>query len=220
MVKFTHLTFDCYGTLIDWRGGLRTHLGGLLTKNGLLPEVDVYPIYVKLEAEEEGSYKSYREILQDTALAVAAHFNLSIRDEEAREFAETVPNWNPFQDTVDSLRKLGERGYKRVILSNIDRDLLQKTIERNDLSVDGYITAEDVGSYKPSPGHWNRFFEEYKASKTETLHVAQSIYHDILPTGKMGIANAWINRYEDVRPSEVTPTFVLPDLAGLVDMLS
>jgi len=199
---------------------LRTHLGGLLKKNGLLPEVDVYPIYVKLEAEQEGSYKSYPEVLQDTALAVAAHFNLSITDEEAREFAETVPNWKPFKDTVDSLRKLGERGYKRVILSNIDRDLLQKTIARNDLSVDGYITAEDVGSYKPSPGHWNRFFEEYKASKTETLHVAQSIYHDILPTEKMGIANAWINRYRDDSPTEVTPTFVLPDLAGLVDMLS
>ena len=198
---------------------MRTHLGGLLKKKGL-PEVDVYPIYVKLEAEQEGSYKSYREVLQDTALAVASHFHLSITDEEAREFAETVPNWKPFQDTVDSLRKLGEQGYKRVILSNIDRDLLQKTIERNDLSVDGYITAEDVGSYKPSPGHWNRFFEEYKASKTETLHVAQSIYHDILPTEKMGIANAWINRYRDDSPTEVTPTFVLPDLAGLVDMLS
>lgn len=218
-VKFTHLTFDCYGTLIDWRNGLESHLGGLLKSKGLGPGVSVYPIYVRLEAEQEGKYRPYRNILRDTAIAIAEHFNLSISDAEAREFAETIPNWKPFSDTVGALKVLGERGYKRIILSNIDRDLLQETIARNNLAVDGYVTAQDVGSYKPSPMHWNRFFEAYKVTKEETLHVAQSIYHDIIPSSKIGVANAWINRYGEVKPREIHPTFVFPNLAGLLDVL-
>ena len=219
MVKFTHLTFDCYGTLIDWRNGLESYLGGLLERKGLQPGVSVYPIYVRLEAEQEGNYRSYKDILRDTANLVAEHFNLSITDYEAQEFAETVPSWKPFSDTVSALKVLGERGYKRIILSNVDRDLLQETVIRNNLPVDGYVTAQDVGSYKPSPGHWNHFFRAYKVTKGETLHVAQSIYHDIIPSSKIGVANAWINRYGDEKPAEVYPTFTFPNLAGLLGLL-
>ena len=218
-MSFTHLTFDCYGTLIDWRNGLESHLGKLLHERGLPSSADVYPTYVKLEAEQEGKYKSYRNILHDTALSVANHFHISITDNDARGFSDSVPDWKPFDDTVDCLRKLGERGYTRVILSNVDRDLLEKTIARNHLSVDGYITAEDVGSYKPSLGHWNRFFEEYKVAKSSTLHVAQSIYHDLIPASKIGVASAWVNRYGDSKPNEVNPMFVSSDLTGLLRAL-
>jgi len=220
MARFTHLTFDCYGTLIDWRKGLESHLGGLLQSKGLRPEVSVYPVYVRLEAEQEGEYKSYRTVLQDTAIAVAKQFNIPISNAEARKFAETIPIWKPFSDTVDTLKALGNRGYKRIILSNIDRDLLQQTINQNNLAVDGYITAEDVGSYKPSPGHWNHFFSEYRVTKEETVHVAQSIYHDIVPSTRMGVANAWVNRYGEPKPANVNPTFVCPDLAGLLNVLN
>jgi len=219
MPRFTHITFDCYGTLIDWRGGIDSYLGGLLRKKGLPPKVSVHPIYVKLEAEQEGEYKSYSRVLHDTAISVAKSFNLSISSDEAQEFAETIQDWKAFDDTESSLRALGERGYKRIILSNIDRDLLQKTISHNHLEVDGCITAEDVGSYKPSLGHWNRFFDEYKVSKRETLHVAQSIYHDIIPATKIGIANAWVNRYGEEKPAEVNPTWIMPDLAALLRVL-
>jgi 2-haloalkanoic acid dehalogenase type II len=182
-------------------------------------EVNVHSIYVKLEAEQEDQYKSYSRILHDTAIAVARHFGLRITDNEARKFAESIQYWAPFDDTVRSLRVLGERGYKRVILSNVDRDLLQGTIAENDLEVDGYITAEDVGSYKPALAHWNRFFSEYKVSKSETLHVAQSVFHDITPSSKIGLANAWINRYHEQRPPGISPTWVFPDLAGLLEVL-
>jgi len=217
--RFTHLTFDCYGTLIDWRSGVDLYLGGLLRRKGLQPGVSVHPVYVKLEAEQESKYKSYSKILHDTAISVAKHFDLSITDNEAREFAKTIQNWTPFDDTLGSLKVLGERGYKRVILSNVDRDLLQKTIAQNNLEVDGYVTAEDVGSYKPSPGHWRRFFDEYKVPKRETLHVAQSVYHDIIPSTEIGLANAWINRYGDEKPAGINPTWVFPDLAGLLEVL-
>jgi len=218
-VRFTYLTFDCYGTLIDWRNGIESHLGELLRKNGLAPAAKVYPIYLKVEAEEEGNYRPYRDILTDSALRAAEHFRISITREEARSFAASVPSWTPFVDTVESLRQIGEKGYRRVILSNVDRDLLNGTINQNHLEVDGYVTAEDVGSYKPALGHWNRFFDEYKAAKDRTLHVAQSIYHDIRPAGRIGIATAWINRYSDAKPSDVNPTYFVPDLTALLKAL-
>jgi 2-haloalkanoic acid dehalogenase type II len=219
-VKFTHLTFDCYGTLVDWRKGIETNLGELLRKNGLPSGVDVFPLYVKLEAEEEGQYKSYREILRDTAVKVAKHLNVSIAEKEANMFAASVPSWPPFSDTAESLKELGKRGYKRVILSNIDKDILKETILQNSLDVDGYITAEDVGSYKPSLGHWNRFFDLYKTSKETTLHVAQSIFHDIIPRTKLAISTAWINRYSEPNPRGINPTYVLGDLKSLMKLLT
>jgi 2-haloalkanoic acid dehalogenase type II len=218
-MRFTFLTFDCYGTLIDWRNGIEFHLGELLRKNGLAPSVSVYPTYLRFEAEEEGKYKSYKDILTDTALRAADHFKISITREEARSFAASVPSWTPFVDTRESLREMGDRGYKRVILSNVDRDLLRGTIRQNRLEVDGYVTAEDVGSYKPALGHWNRFLDEYKANKDGTLHVAQSIYHDIRPASRIGLATAWVNRYSDPKPSDVNPTFFAPDLKSLLRAL-
>jgi 2-haloacid dehalogenase len=218
-MKFTHLTLDCYGTLIDWRKGIEAHLGELLRKNGLPSGVSVFPVYVKFEAEEEGQYKSYREVLRDAAVEVAKHLNVSIAENEAKMFAASVPSWPPFGDTVVSLKELGKRGYKRVILSNIDKDILKETILRNSLDVDGYITAEDVGSYKPSPGHWDRFFDAYKTRKEATLHVAQSIFHDIIPCGKLAISTAWINRYSEPNPPGINPTYVLGDLKSLTGLL-
>ena len=217
--KFTHLTFDCYGTLIDWRSGVDYYLGSLLQRKGLRRGVKVHATYVKLEAEQEGEYKPYHKILHDTAILVAKHFGLSMTDAEGHEFADSIQDWKPFPDTLDSLRIMGARGYKRIILSNVDRDLLQKTIAKNNLEVDGYITAEDVRSYKPSAGHWTRFFEEYRVTKSETLHVAQSVYHDIVPATELGIANAWINRYAEQKPAGVNPSWIMPNLTRLLDVL-
>ena len=219
-MKFTHVTFDCYGTLIDWRKGIELHLGELLRSNGLAPDVSVHPLYMKLEAEEEGEYKSYREVLRDTAIKVANHLKVLITEEQAKEFAGSVPLWPAFEDTVETLTELGRRGYKRVILSNIDRDILKKTIIQNNLDVDGYITAEDVGSYKPALEHWNRFFEVYKPNREATIHVAQSVYHDIIPSCRLGIPNAWINRYSEVTPHGVRPSYVLDSLKGLLSVLA
>jgi len=219
-MKFPHLTFDCYGTLIDWRKGIEVNLGQILRKNGLAFGVDVFPTYLKFEAEEEDQYKSYREVLRDTAIKVAEHLKLPIAEKEAKAFAASIPSWSPFSDTVETLKELGKMGYKRIILSNIDRAILNETVLQNSLNVDGYITAEDVGSYKPSYGHWNRFFQEYKASKETTLHVAQSIYHDITPCSKLGISTAWINRYSEATPTGLVPTYVFSDLKSVLTLLT
>lgn len=219
-MRFTHLTFDCYGTLIDWRKGMEVNLGELLRRHGLQSGVSVYTLYLKFEAEEEGQYKSYREVLRNTAIKVAEHLNVSITQKEAEVFAASVPSWPPFSDTVRSLKELGKIGYKRVILSNIDEETWKETILQNSLDVDGYITAEDVGSYKPSFGHWNRFYEVYKVSKERTLHVAQSIYHDIIPCSKLAISTAWINRYSEASSPGINPTYVFSDLRSLLTLPS
>jgi len=219
-LKYSHLTFDCYGTLIDWRKGIELNLGGLLKAKGHLPSTAVFPVYLKFEAEEEEEYKSYRDVLQDTALKVAKHLGVRISEDDASQFAASVPTWPPFSDTLGSMKELGRRGYKRVILSNVDRDILKQTILQSGLIVDGYITAEDVDSYKPSEGHWKKFFAEYGVSRENTLHVAQSINHDIIPSSRLRIANAWINRYIESKPTGVDPSYVFQDLKGLLTILS
>jgi 2-haloalkanoic acid dehalogenase type II len=213
--SITHLTLDCYGTLIDWRKGIETQLGGLLRRKGLPQNTQVYPTYVKLEAAEEGSYKKYNEILSSTAKKVAISFGLVIDENEASNFAQSVPKWKPFDDTARSLRGLGELGLKRVILSNVDTQLLRDTIKENDLVVDGYITAEEIGSYKPAFGHWKSFFETYKVEKSSVLHVAQSVFHDVIPATKLGLSTAWINRYSDAAPQNVSPTYSFYSLSEL-----
>ena len=219
-VKYGYLTFDCYGTLVDWRRGIENHLGELLKGKGAPSDLSVFPLYARFESEEETQYKSYREILSDTAIKVANYLRLPIAEKDAKAFAASVPFWPPFGDTMESLAELGERGYKRVILSNVDRDLLNETVSHNSLDIDGYVTAEDVGSYKPTFGHWNRFFEVYKASRDRTLHVAQSMYHDIVPCGKLGISTAWINRYSEAGLTNVKPTYILSDLRNLLKVLT
>jgi len=217
-MKFQYLTFDCYGTLIDWRKGIEARLGELLRKKRVVPEEKIFPIYVKFEAEEERGSKPYKEVLKNTAMRIASQFGISVPEEQAEEFAESVPYWTPFSDTTETLKELGRRGYKRVILSNVDRDLLRETILRNGLEVDGFITAEDVRSYKPAVGHWNAFLERYKASKESTLHIAQSLYHDVLPATKLGFDVAWINRYGEGNGG-LSPNYAFNDLKSLLTIL-
>ena len=219
VLKFQYLTFDCYGTLIDWRRGIEAHLGELLRNNGVVPKKKIFPIYVKFEAEEESDSKPYRQVLKKTAVRIARHFGISVPEEQAEEFAKSVPSWTPFSDTTETLKELGRRGYKRVILSNVDGDLLRETILRNGLEVDGFVTVEDARSYKPAVGHWNSFLERYKVSKESTLHIAQSLYHDVLPATKLGFEVAWINRYGEGAEG-ASPKYAFNDLKSLLRILS
>ncbi|MDV3243810.1 MAG: haloacid dehalogenase type II [Nitrososphaerales archaeon] len=218
MRDFRYLTFDCYGTLIDWRTGieraLTKALGPLPSKGKQLLEA-----YVDAEKRQEGAYKSYRSVLGDAAMKLATQFGVDASPGAAAGFAASVPEWPAFPDTARALKDLGEAGYSRYILSNVDTDLLRKTISRNGLEVDGYVTAEDTKSYKPAFGHWLLFMERTRAKKSEILHVAQSIFHDIIPTGKLGIESAWVNRYGERLPSNVEPLFVCDSLSHLVGLM-
>jgi 2-haloalkanoic acid dehalogenase type II len=218
-MKYAYLTFDCYGTLIDWRAGIETELRNVLGDlrvggDGLLTA------YVNSEKAEESSYKKYRDVLRSAAISTSKALGAEISDGAAREFADSVPRWPAFPDTAKFLREMGSRGYVRYILSNVDNDLLEETIRRNRLEVDGFVTAEEVRSYKPNPGHWMGFIRKTGARRNQILHVAQSLFHDIVPAQHLGIASAWVNRYGEPLPPRVSPAIIsdsLEALAGVID---
>jgi len=217
-VTFKYLTFDCYGTLIDWRSGiereLRDALGGVRIRGQELMNV-----YLAAEREEESTYKEYREVLRRAVKSMSGPLGVEVTDDAARGFVASVPRWPAFPDTQKFLRDMGSKGYKRYILSNVDIDILEGTIERNGLEVDGFVTAEEVGSYKPSSRHWLEFMRRTGATKDEMLHVAQSVYHDIIPTQQLGIASAWVNRYGERLPPEAAPSVISDTLRGLGETL-
>lgn len=153
-------------------------------------------------------------------MRLSRSLGIEIHGPEAERFANSVPDWPTFKDTAEALRKLGSHGYKRYILSNVDTDLLEETISRNGLDIDGFVTAEETGSYKPDHGHWLEFLSRTGAKKEETLHVAQSVFHDIVPAGNLGFATAWVNRYREPMPERIRPLYVCDDLQGLVEALA
>jgi len=217
-VKYRYLTFDCYGTLIDWRTGIENELRKALGNVGIGGQ-ELLDAYVSAEKEQESSYKKYREVLTLTAASLSGRLGVKVTPRAAREFAGSVPRWPAFQDTRRFLHEMGIRGYKRYILSNVDNDLLEGTIHASELEVDGFVTAEDVGSYKPNPGHWLRFMEKTGAGKSEILHCAQSLFHDIAPTQTMGIASAWVNRYGEKLDRSLEPSVICDSLVSLASVL-
>jgi len=223
-IKF--LTFDCYGTLIDWKSGIESNFTKFFLKSSVeKAKVGniIFEKYVSLEASEESNYKPYTQVLEETALKLALSFGLESFDGEApKRFAASIKEWIPFPDKRQTLSEMGSRGLKRIILSNIDKDLLKDTLRNGRIEVDGFITAQDVGSYKPEKNHWISFFEKFGAKREETLHVAGSIYHDIIPANELGLKTVWVNRYQEKKPANVNSTYTirgLADLLGILDSL-
>ncbi len=217
-MRFRYLTFDCYGTLIDWRTGIERELKAALGDIGIGGQ-ELLDAYVSAEKAQESSYKKYREVLTLAALSLSDRLGVDATERGARDFAASVPRWPAFPDTRGFLHEMGEKGFKRYILSNVDDDLLEGTIRSNGLEVDGFVTAEEVGSYKPDPGHWLRFMEKTGAEKGELLHCAQSLFHDIAPAQAMGIASAWVNRYSGRLTPGLEPSIISTSLAELAATL-
>jgi len=216
--RFTHLTFDCYGTLIDWRAGIERELARALG-SVRLSGTRLLAAYVEAEKLQESTYKRYREVLRETVVSMSGVLGVEVSDAAAREFAASVPKWPAFADSAKFLRDMGSRGLKRYILSNVDNDLLEETIREHGLDVDGYVTAEEVGSYKPNSAHWTKFMEKTSAQRTSVLHCAQSVYHDIIPTQIMGMASAWVNRYGEKLGPGIQPDFICDNLENLARAL-
>lgn len=216
--RFTHLTFDCYGTLIDWRTGIERAL--TKTVGGLqLSGPQLLSAYVEAEKSREVTYMKYREVLRESVVSMSGVLGVTVTNAAAQEFAASVPEWPAFPDTAKFLREVGSKGFKRYILSNVDNDLLEETISKHGLEVDGFVTAEEVGSYKPNPAHWIRFMETTGTERGRVLHCAQSVYHDIIPTQSMGISSAWVNRYNEKLGTGVEPSFICDNLDNLARAL-
>lgn len=190
------ITFDCYGTLIDWETGISEAFAHAAAAHGLTMERDaVLAAYVALEPVVEAeAYRSYRAVLAETARRVAGRLGWALSEEGAGFLADSLPHWRPFPDTNPALERLSAAGYRLGILSNVDDDLLAGTLRHLTVPFDLLVTAQQVGSYKPAHGHFLVARERLGSRTRRWLHAAQSYFHDVVPARALGIAVAWINR--------------------------
>jgi 2-haloacid dehalogenase len=220
--RFTTISFDCYGTLIDWESGILPVVRAVLASHGQsLPDAALLELYGEFEAQaESGPYQSYRNVLQAVVRAFANRLHFEASSGEIRSLAESVPAWPPFPDTVQALREL-QKHYKLVVISNIDDDLFAETRKNLGVEFDGVITAQQAKSYKPSINNFQIALRTLALSSDRLLHAAQSIYHDVVPARSLGIATVWVNRKSArpgigaVRVSAGRPDLEVPDLASL-----
>jgi 2-haloacid dehalogenase len=208
-------TFDCYGTLIDWNGGILTVLEQLFGVERA-PELLVRYHELEPEIQEDGSLP-YRAVLTEALIRLAEEEGLPIPEGESDALARSLPNWEPFPEVHDALAELRHRGWDLVILSNTDRDLITESMKRIAVPFDLAIVAGELGSYKPALAHWEHFFEVTTADREHHAHVAASLFHDIAPATELGLKSVWINRLdEEAKPK---PDRELSDLSGLPDTL-
>ena len=194
------LSFDCYGTLIDWDTGIGDRLVDWADEVGL--SVDREALLAEFSATEtvvQGSYDPvlpYPEVLAETLRRIGAGFGVAVDPGHAEAFGSSVPDWPAFTDAPDALRRLGDR-FRLVIVSNVDRASFRGSAERLGVDFDAEITAQDVGSYKPRDGHFEALFDrltDWAVPRERLLHVAESLYHDHEPALRHGIDSVWIHR--------------------------
>ena len=210
------LTFDCYGTLVDWRAGI---VGAF--RDSLPTPVDDETILV-LHAEIEprvqaGEYKSYRQVLRETSARIFERLGLA-PPAEPDFLPDSLAGWPPFADTRSALERLRRGGFALGILSNVDNDLLAETVRVLEVGFELLVTAQSVGSYKPAPGHFDAARE--LIGDRPWIHVAQSLFHDIVPAAELGIPAVWIDRLGETPPEALRGVRRFADLAGLATDLS
>jgi 2-haloacid dehalogenase len=218
--RFEVLTFDCYGTLIDWEtgiaAGLRSALGGHARD---AHDEELLTRFAAHEAAAEaGPYLPYRDVLARAARGVASDLGATLTDDRAAAFGDSVGDWPAFPDSAEALRRLKER-YRLGVITNCDDDLFGRSNRRLGVAFDWVVTAQQVRSYKPNPRNFEFTFERIGVPRERILHVAQSLFHDHVPAKALGLTTAWINRRHDrpgagaTPPAEATPDVEAPDMA-------
>jgi len=214
------VTFDCYGTLIDWERGIGDAFAATAASLGRLVSVQAaLALYARIEpVVESEAYRSYRSVLTGTARRVAAALGWPLPESRAGFLADSLPAWPPFPDTNPALRRLAGAGYRLGILSNVDDALLTWTRRHFAAPMDIVVTAQQVGSYKPAPGH---FLEaRHRIGEARWLHAAQSYFHDVVPARALGIPVGWVNRKGETAGGAERPDREVRSLSELADWLA
>lgn len=211
------ISFDCYGTLIDWQSGARAAVEAIPE----LADVDLEALItrripVELEVEHE-RYRPYDEVLAISIQRTAVEFDVEVSDASARSFADSIGRWPPFQDAGGFLRRLATVGTPLAILSNVTRASLGVSVRKLGASFDQLVTAEDVQTYKPDHDHWQRLYASRDIRPEQQLHIAGSIAHDIRPASELGAVTVWVRRAHEPIPDDVQPDLIVQSLAELGD---
>jgi 2-haloacid dehalogenase len=223
---FSCVSFDCYGTLIDWESGILAALAPVLERHRMTAtEKRLLRLYARQEAaQEEKRYQSYRSVLRNVMAGIAADVGFAPTDRDLDALPDSVAEWPAFSDTPGALARLAER-YRLAVVSNVDDDLFGESRARLGVELSAVVTAEQVGSYKPAHGHFLALVKELGVRPREILHVAQSLYHDHVPAKWLGFTTVWVNRESRLSgtgvslPAEVRPDLEVPDLATLVELM-
>jgi 2-haloacid dehalogenase len=222
------ITFDCYGTLIDWESGMLAALRPMLSRaSQKIADEEILALYGEIEAEIEGDpYLPYRTVLAQVAQGIGQRTGVNISEDDGRVFAESLTRWNPFPDTLIALQAMAKK-FRLAIISNVDDDLFAETRKKlAPVEFDFVVTAQQMQSYKPSLKNFEEAIRRSGLSKNQILHVGQSIYHDIEPANTLGIVNAWVNRPSiragagPVKIGTGKPTYEVRTLAQLSSLLT
>ena len=223
--RFQALTFDCYGTMIDWEKGIFSALRPILEAHGkTIDDFALLKLYSELELKaEQGEFRKYREVLQSVVAGFGEQLAFKPSEEEIRSLPGSLPQWPPFPDTVAALKRLQTR-YKLAVISNIDDDLFAGSEPKLQAQFDHVITAEQARSYKPSLNNFRLALKQLGLAPDHVLHVGQSLYHDVTPAKSLGIATVWVNRPSTrpgagaARTADGKPDLEVSDLATLADI--
>lgn len=224
--RFQALTFDCYGTLINWEAGILGVLRPLLATHGQQPsDAEILELYAELEpAAQSGEYLPYREVLRTVVHGFGLRLGFTVSPAEADSLPDSLQNWKPFPDTVEALGRL-KRRYKLAVISNIDDDLFAHSAKHLEVKFDHVITAQQCRSYKPALSNFRKAMARMDLPPDRILHVAESLFHDVAPARSLGLATVWVNRRKArggaaaTRFTDVRPDLEVPDLKTLADLV-
>ena len=222
--NFEVLTFDCYGTLIDWESGIWEALHPALTNHHIAITRDkLLELYGELESEaERGEYHEYRAVLRMVLEGLGSRLGFAPTPTELQHFSGSVKDWPAFPDSTRALHALKKK-YRLAIISNLDDDLFAFSAQRLQMQFDWVITAQQAKSYKPSLNNFHLAINRMGLPREKYLHVAQSLFHDMVPAKALGLSTVWINRrssqggFGATPPAQAQPDFEVPDLQTLAE---
>jgi 2-haloacid dehalogenase len=221
-MAITTATFDCYGTLVDWEGGLGSFLYGLARRCG---DSDPGPGRALRERWEEiqfgaiqGEYRPYRDVLRDSLEDWCAERRYPWNESEGHALLRAMESWQPFPDTVPALRRAKQAGLRLAIVSNTDRSIMDHTLRQLEVEFDDVVVAEDAGAYKPSHEPFRLALDSLGERPENVLHVAFGFKYDIGPAQALGFGTAWVNRHREPAPGVERPDHEWRDLWGLAEL--